>query len=270
MRPTTATRPVPTTVLIALTLALAVAGLAAPPGATAVAADAAGTKVLSGTILGRDGRAVNALIGFDVLDRRGRFIDLNGRAGYSAYLIVNPTASDQGERRRPGTSWQVAWSLRLPANADHVFIEAYAKSPHPRNPHIQTATPDSRRRYGLAMRRPIPANAHGVNIRLPLVCGRGGNTGGIKGRVTRHGRLLQPTSADAWSAAPDSNTRIMSWNLAVGLPAGHLYQGRYNYVLPYLLPGQPYDLWITAGGVTKKLRVRDVAPCRGTVVNVAF
>ena len=75
---------------LAVSLAI-VGGLAAAQPAAATS-----TKTMSGTIDGSDGRAVNALIGFDIHDKNGRKIDMNGKAAYSAYKVINPTLPSTG------------------------------------------------------------------------------------------------------------------------------------------------------------------------------
>ena len=93
---------------------------------------------MSGTIDGSDGRAVNALIGFDILDKNRRRIDMNGRAAYSAYKIINPTLPSTGGSRTGRTT---TWTLSgIPANAAYVYIEVYPKQRHPSNPRISRPT----------------------------------------------------------------------------------------------------------------------------------
>jgi hypothetical protein len=239
-------------------------------GAVAAAAPAAAaTKVISGTVDGADGRAVNALVAFDVLDKDKRRIDLNGAGAYSHYIIVNPTLPATGAPKTGST--RTTWSVNLPAHAVWVYIEVYPKAPHPRNPNIQLKTDQTR--YGQALRRALPAASRGVQLRLPVVCGQpGGTTGGIKGRVTKGGRLVQADRVRAWSTAPDhaANRAILGWNMGQGLAANKLYQGYYNHVVPNLASGQGYYLWVTEAGVTKKIKVARVNRCQGTVVNVRF
>jgi hypothetical protein len=250
--------------ILRLALPLALLGCLAP-----AAPASAATKVISGTIDGADGQAVNALVAFDILDKNKHKIDLNGAGAYSHYIIVNPTLPATGAPKSGST--RTTWSVNLPASAVWVYIEVYPKAPHPRNPNIQLKTDQTR--YGQALRRALPAASHGVQLRLPVVCAQpGGTTGGIKGRVTKRGKLVQADRVRAWSTAPDfaANRLILGWNMGQGLDANHLYQGYYNFVVPNLASGQGYYLWVTEGSVTKKVKVARVNRCQGAVVNVAF
>jgi hypothetical protein len=250
--------------ILRLVLPVALLGCFLIPATPASAA----TKVISGTIDGADGQAVNALVAFDVLDKNKHKIDLNGAGAYSWYIIVNPTLPVTGAAKSGST--RTTWSVNLPANAVWVYIEVYPKAPHPRNPNIQLKTDQTR--YGQALRRALPAASRNVQLRLPVVCGQpGGTTGGIKGRVTKRGKLVQAERVRAWSTAPDSaaNRTILGWNMGKAY-AGSLYQGYYNFVVPNLASGQGYYLWVTEGSVTKKVKVARVNRCQGTVVNVAI
>jgi len=243
---------------LAVSLAI-VGGLAAAQPA------AASTKTMSGTIDGSDGRAVNALIGFDIHDKNGRKIDMNGKAAYSAYKVINPTLPSTGGSKAGRTT---TWTLSgIPANAAYVYIEVYPKQKHPSNPRIQLKTDQTR--YGMALRRALPASSRGVQLRLPLVCGNvGALTGGIKGRVTKGGKLVTASRVRAWSIAPDkaSSKKILGWNMG----QAKMYQGYYNYVIPNLAVNQGYTVWVTYGGRTIKKTVRNVSVCKGSVMNFAF
>jgi hypothetical protein len=249
--------------ILRIVLPIALLGCVLPASPAAAAG-----KVMSGTIDGADGRAVNALVAFDVLDANKRKIDLNGAAAYSWYMIVNPTLPATGAPKS-GTT-RTTWSLNLPVNAVYVYVEVYPKAPHPSNPNIQLRTDQTR--YGQALRRALPAASSGVQLRLPVVCAQGGSTGGLKGRVTMGGRLVQADRVRAWSTAPDfaANRVILGWNMGQALDASHLYQGYYNFVVPNLASGQGYTLWVTEGAVTKKVTVARVNRCVGTLANVAF
>jgi len=106
-----------------------------------------------------------------------------------------------------------------------------------------------------------------------VVCGQpGGTTGGIKGRVTKAGRLVQADRVRAWSTAPDSaaNRAILGWNMGKAYASNRLYQRYYNFVVPNLASGQGYVLWVTEGSVTRKVKVARVNRCQGSVVTVRF
>ena len=121
----------------------------------------------------------------------------------------------------------------------------------------------------MALRRALPANSRGVQLRLPLICGNvGALTGGIKGRVTKGGRTVSASRVVAWSTAPDSagNKKILGWNMG----QVRSYQGYYNYVIPNLAVNQGYTVWVTYGGRTIKKKVSNVSVCKGTVLNFSF
>src|SRR3954462_1720170 len=105
--------------------ALAVFALLAGLVSLATPAQAA-TRVVSGTILGSDGRAVDVFIGFDLKDSSGRTIDKNGclatRCGLHGYGItkrLNGTLAATGSASRTG--YATAWSITVPSNTAHMF-----------------------------------------------------------------------------------------------------------------------------------------------------
>jgi hypothetical protein len=248
------------------TLAVPAALLAILPAQSALAA----TRTMTGTIEGSDGRAVNVMIAFDVHRRNGTKIDINGGGGYSATISLNKQVPVTGAAKGPGKV--TTWSLTMPSDAAYVYIEVYPKSPHASGqPYMQG--PTSQYRYGQALRRALPAGSRNVALRLPLKCGfTGGVTGGIKGRVTKGGHLVQPDRVRAWSTATDSpaNTKILGWNMGKSYASTGLYQGHYNYVVPNLAPGQGYTVWVTEGGRTITKKVANVATCKGTALNFSF
>jgi hypothetical protein len=246
--------------------AVSAALLAVLPAQGALAA----IRTMTGTIEGSDGRAVNALIAFDIHRRNGTKIDLNGGGGYSATIAVNRQVPVTGAAKGPGKV--TTWSLRMPADAAYVYIEVYGKSPHASG-HPSMQGPSSQHRYGYALRRALPAASRNVALRLPVRCGyAGGLTGGVKGRVTKAGRLVTPSRVRAWSTATDSaaNRKILGWNMGRAYGASGLYQRYYNMAVHNLAAGQGYTVWVTYGGRTITKKVRNVATCKGTVLNFAF
>jgi hypothetical protein len=242
-----------------------VAALAAPFvfAAPAHAACATTTKTLSGTLGGTDGRYVNALIGFDIVDYAGNHID--GRAGsknygcggfhgYGTFIRFNDTTPPDGSYS-VGTK---QWKVTLPGNTKYVHIEVYPMSPNYGGV--------NETRYGHAYRRKVPVPYGTVaNIRLPLVCAAGGNLGGISGWVTKNGVKTTANIVGAWSLSPDSNSfqPILGWNTGRSSSTGY-------YVIPNLMSGQSYTVIVEKDGVTKQPYNVKVNACKNTYLPVAF
>jgi hypothetical protein len=241
---------------------LAGALAAAVPSSRANAACAAtNRKSISGDVRGSNGRAVNVLIGLDVLDRYGRHIKLDGclgGSGYTTHLPLNQELPPDGD-----SSGQFAWRVLLPANAATAWIETY-----PKNQHGLTDTSY----FGGSMRRKV-AVGPGVNLRLPVVCGRtGGLTGGVHGYVTLHGRRIKADRAIAWSMYPDTDPRTKILGFAIGSGADNGFYSIYK-----LARNQRYDVRITvtnpANGHRDTKRLVNVpvgGTCHNTPLNVAF
>lgn len=237
--------------------------LAVLPAQSAMAA----TKTMTGTIEGADGRAVNFMLGFDVHRADGSKIDLDGDGtGYSKKIYGNSSMNVNGAPKSSSTV--TTWSLTMPSDAANVWIEVYPNRPVGVTPYQPPQT-----RYGPSMRRGLPPTSRNVALRLPVKCGfAGGTTGGIKGRVTKAGRVVTPVRTRAWSLAPDSatNTKILGWNMGVQYATTSLYQGYYSYVVPNLASAQGYVVWVTVGTTTIRKKISSVSACKGTTVNFAF
>jgi hypothetical protein len=240
------------------------AGLALIAGVLAVAmpADAAG-RVVSGTIFGADGRAVDAFIGFDLKDSANRTIDKNGCLattcglhGYGITLRLNGTVPATGGDPTVHTT---AWSITVPANAAHAFIEVYPFSPGTYGHTDET-------RYGHAYRRNLSIPyASRINLRLPLVCSQGGTTGAITGRATVGGSAATLKRVATWSLGADNNrpAPILGWNVGTASTG--------TFTLPNLPAGQKYQVLATSpSGVMKRYYDVQVNSCRTTTLNVAF
>lgn len=247
-------RRVPAAVAV-LALAAGLLGLASP-------AQAAG-RVVSGTIYGSDGRAVDAFLGFDLKDASNRTIDKNGCLatscglhGYGITLRVNGTVPATGAAPAGHT---VSWSITVPSNTAHMFIEVY-----PFSSGTYGHTDESR--YGHSYRRnlaiPYPAR---INLRLPLICSQGGTTGAISGRATVGGAATTLKRIATWSLGADNNgpTPILGWNIGTATNG--------SFTLPNLPAGQKYQVLATApNGTLKRYYDVQVNSCRTTTLNVAF
>ncbi|MCW2679582.1 MAG: hypothetical protein JWM62_983 [Frankiales bacterium] len=252
-----------TACLVALVLLLA--GLAAvPAGAT--------SQTLTGTIYGSDGRAVNALIGFDLKDELGRTLGATGCVqsaicrvdGYAITRRVNAQLPPAGstETRR----WATTWSVTVPSNTARVYVEVYPQGPG-------DAGVDQRR-YGSSYRRNLPVPYGGrVNLRLPLGCGAGGDAGYVNGYSTVDGKRTELKRVTAFSMEEDNNGPSPVLGFQIGTTESNGY-----YTLPHLsagavggAAGQRYQVIATApdGRVKRFYGVR-VVGCRGTPLNIVF
>lgn len=261
-----------TAALLACASVLALAG-AAPAGA------AAGDKTLSGTVLGVDGRAVSALIGFDLRDSQGRTLGASGCVrspscpvdGYAVTRRVNFELGATGSRDT--RSHDTAWSVSLPAETARVYVEV-----HPQG--ARYAGADSAR-YGASFRRnlPVPYPPGRVALRLPLVCkpadGGSGTAGYVNGYAKdRDGKRLPLSRITAFSMEPDSNALRPLLGVGVGRvePNGYFrIDDLVSDVAPGQRAGQRYQLIATAedGEVRRVYGVR-VSACKGTARNVVF
>jgi hypothetical protein len=242
--------------------ALAVVALVAGLLALAAPAQAAG-RVVSGTIYGSDGRAVDAFLGFDLKDSSGRTIDKNGclatRCGLKGYGITLRLNGDVPATGAAPAGHKVTWSITVPADTARMFIEVY-----PFSSGTYGHTDESR--YGHSYRRniPIPYPAR-INLRLPLICAAGGTTGAISGRATVGGAPATLKRVATWSLGADNNSPnpILGWNIGTA--------SNGSFLLPNLPAGQKYQVLATApSGVVKRYYDVQVNSCRTTTLNVAF
>jgi hypothetical protein len=247
--------------LLVPALLAGVLAVAVPASRADAACAATNRKSISGSVRGSDGRVVNVFIGLDVLDSSGQHIRLDGchgGSGYTAYQHLNRTLPASG-----GSSGQVAWRFALPANAATAWIETYPKNP--------SGTTDTTY-FGGSMRRKV-AIGSGVNLRLPVVCGRtGGLTGGVHGYVTLHGQRIKADRAIAWSMYPDTDPRNKILGFAIGSGADNGFYSIYK-----LARNQRYDVRITVTSPTSghraTKRIVNVlvgGTCHNTPLNVAF
>ena len=242
-------------VLIAL-----LAGILAVPAPAAAGEGGA----IFGAIDGSDGRAVNALIGFDFLDAQGRRLRRDGcvqspecpLVGYASVLNINEKLPAEGSTDREAHA--TTWRMDLPAGTAQVFIEAY-----PRENYRTTET-----RYGHAMRHSVKLPHPGpVDVHLPLVlCGEGGTVGSLSGNAVRGDAPLPLKRVVAWGLDPYDVVQrpIVGWNIGTARSDG-------TFVVPNLPPDQRYQVWLTAedGSVKKTF---GVVPrrCTDTAFTVPF
>lgn len=256
--------------LLAALAALALVGVLAAP---ATAAD----KVLSGTLVGADGRAVSALLGFDLKDSEGRALGASGCVkspscpveGYAVTrrvgFDVGPTGADPA---RNGTSWSVA----LPQEADRVYGEVF--------PQGRGYAGTDMRRYAASYRRNLDLPYGGqVRLRLPLVCGPddvGGQVGYVNGYAYEGDtdERVPLRRLTAYSMEPDTNGPSPVLGLGVGTAERNGYFRVANLASGEAAgqrEGQRYQLIATAmdGRVQRVFSVR-VRDCRGTTANIRF
>lgn len=240
-------------------LRIALVGLAslALPIAVATparAACASTTKTLTGRLDGEDGRYVDALLGFDIIDRYGHHLDgrpgsssygCSGFAGYGQTLWLNTNLAATGATSGGTKTWKVV----LPGNTARVDIEVYPRRPN------KGSTDESR--FGHAYRRDVPVPySTTANIRLPLVCAVGGSTGSFQGWVTKGGVHTKPDFVGAWSTAADSNSYapILGWNVGSARSDGY-------YKIPNLKTGQEYTILVQLAGRTQQRYHYTVSKC---------
>jgi hypothetical protein len=247
-------------------IALTSAALLAAPIALAPSAHAScttTTKVMTGRIAGEDGRFVDAMLGFDIMDSAGRHLDGRsgsanyGCAGYHGYgqlLRVNRDLPAAGST----TSGTKDWKVVLPGNTAFVHIEVYPRAAG------DGGTDESR--YGHALRRKVRVPyGQNVNIRLPLVCAAGGKTGAINGWATQNGVRVQADRVAAWSLATDTNTMtpILGWNVGYTRSNGY-------FAVPNLPSGQTYTVQVSRAGKTLQPYNIRVDACKNTYLAAKF
>jgi hypothetical protein len=248
-------------VRIVLVLVALLAGLVAAPVASAQEEP----QLLSGAIRATDGRAVNALIGFDFLDEQGRKIRRDGCVqspecpfvGYGGVLRVNENLPAEGAVDPSG--WTTSWTMQAPPGTVQVFLEAY-----PQNASYKT----DESRYGHAMRHSVKLPTDGpVDVLLPLVlCDEGGTVGSITGTAVKEGAPHSVRRVVAWSLdAYDPETRpVLGWNIGTARADG-------TSVVPNLPPDQRYQVWLTAeDGTVRKTFGVAVNTCAETRMEVSF
>ncbi len=280
----TARRSSPLPLALAACLALVGAVLAATPAAAvAPGCTAARPTALGGGIQGIDGRALNAVVGIDLVDASGARVDRDGRPvtapGYVYRDRVNPTTSPDGSDDPSLTrTWgdpATSGDLCVATKVAKAYLEVY-----PQNEARYSVTTKSR--YALAAHHAQTLRAGARNdvlLRLPLVRRLGGQVGYVAGYVTYRGAAVDPAKLvirvfprragsecgiEGFSAAPDQKfvtggrTRYVSDDIAGGRCGA---------------PSQTYDVRITCscGGTPIVRRTfLEVASGKGTPFSVAF
>lgn len=224
-----------------------------------------GPKTISGTLRGADGRFVDVMLGFDIIDASGHKIRADGRRltepGYGAIQRLNYCVASDGAVHATdgcrGAQLSDHWSQRLPSNASVVYIEAYPKAPTPGNWLDQDgySGPDPGKTdqsvYGMSYRRSVPVDgsgASGIRLLLPTVCGRsGGSTGEIWGHLYRNGKPWHATSGstNAWATSAEAS-RVL------GMGVGRVDPGQGTYHIRNLHAGSRYTIVASIDGVQRQ------------------
>ena len=248
----------------AVVTGLCVLGLVVGP-APGTPAGAHDGVLLHGAITGEDGRAVNALLGFDFMDSAGRRLRRDGcpispqcpLVGYASVVRVNPRLTALGSTNV--SEHEMSYAVEPPTATARVFVEVY-----PQNDRRRT----DETRYGHAMRHSVEVPlSDTLDFRLPLTdCGDGGSVGNIVGTASRDGAALPLARVVAWSSDLHSSQDrpILGWNVGT-VSAGA------TFVVPNLPPLQRYAVWLTAkDGSTARLTDVEVSPCTDTSVQAVF
>jgi hypothetical protein len=244
-----------------------------------------GSKTISGTVRGADGRFVDVMLGFDIIDASGHKIRADGKPvtepGYGAIQRLNYCVPSTGAAHATatcgGTRLSDRWSQKLPSNASIVYIEAYPKAPTPGNWLKQDgySGPDpgktDQRTYGMSYRRAVPvggSGASGLQLLLPAVCGRsGGSTGEIWGQLYRDGKLWKAKggSTNAW-ATSDATSRLL------GMGVGRVDPRRGTYRIRNLHAGSRYTIVAAVDGLHRQWLGRQptVRACSATRFDLYF
>ncbi|MEO6203932.1 MAG: hypothetical protein ABIO67_00890 [Mycobacteriales bacterium] len=255
-------RALPRPALVLVTALASLVAMLAGPGAPS--AHAEGTYNIGGVINAIDGRAVNALIGIDLQDASGQALDRNGCVRSSACpipsygVVVNVNRTLPPEGSADTSTATIRWNATIPANTANVYIEVYPKN----EKGVTTET-----RYGHAMRHNVQTPTFDdIDLRLPLICSAGGDTGEVSGQATKNGAPITLTRAIAWSIDryDPVGRPTLGWNVGTVGTDG-------TYVVPNLPPNQRYQVWTTTseGERHKEIGV-SVNPCATTVSDVDF
>lgn len=251
---------------LALSCVLAASPLTVTQSATAAACTTR-TRTITGTILGQDGRFVDAMLGFDLMRVTSAGVQhINGRVGSSGYgcagyrgygqvLRVNPDVPATGST----TVGSSTWSVVIPANVNQVIVEVYPKAAGP-------DSPVDDRRYGGALRWKVPIPyGKPIHIRLPAGCGTGGRNGYIAGYGYKGSTRVKLDRVVAWSTAKDNYAQ----KPILGFKIGHTYDNGV-FKIRQLAPGQAYTVIYSYGGRSIQKFGIYVHPCKGTTASIRF
>jgi hypothetical protein len=254
------TRLVSSLIAVALT-AGAVSLTQAAPASAACAAKS--SHYLGGTMTGQDGRDINAQVSFDIVDRLGRSIDMNGcvTRSYGMTIWMNKNVSGNGVAHSAQTV--NAWRINnLPANAVAAWIEVYTRTNAGKLCPTCDGTVDTHR-YGFVNRRAVKLNNANLRLIAPLNCSAGGQSGSIQGYLmdSAH-RPVAFSAIHVWSTlTPDGSKPLQGWGMAV------ITKGYYK--IDNLASGQSYAMLASYAGKSLPRRVVKVTACHGTALSLA-
>jgi len=237
-------------------------------------------RVLAGTLTGQDGLALNATIGFDMLDSHGRKINLDTgcvTTGYSTVVQLNHYISGRGAP--VGTPMTSAASKYIPAKDEgvttthfritgipaavtNVWIETYPRSFNGSPCGLTCAGPLDNTKYGQSNVRALPLHSGTTTVSLtaPTTKAFGGSTGSIKMRLVHNGHLVGADHVYAYSTGKNL-VRLQGWGIGRA-------QGDGSYLVPALASNQPYVVWSYFGNRIVKHSGVYVHPKTMTTVTV--
>ncbi|MGI8417547.1 MAG: hypothetical protein ACR2P2_15380 [Nakamurella sp.] len=195
-------------------------------------------RTFSGSLVGQDGLAVNATIGFNLRDAHGNNIDLaTGCAvsGYGAIVQLNHYISWSGakigsvQRDSKGAAQGAVsanWVLsHLPANVTNIWIETYVRSYTGSPCGMRCAGTGNVTKYGRTNRREVkiafPQAV--VHLTAPTTPAYGGQTGSIMVRLVN--RLNQPMNYNTCNGTTVTRSCVQVNAWSTYTPEGHVTEG---------------------------------------------
>jgi len=204
---------------------------------------------IRGSVVGSDGRSVDAVLGVDLSNSAGVKVAPDGvptgSADYSATFSFNHDLPATGTA---APNQERDWYLCVSPEVKKAYYELYPKGP--------SGTDESR--YGETVYQYVDTSVIGdynVGLRLPLTYANGGNTGNVQGYVWCAGRPVKATTLRAWSDEPGWACGIRSF-AASGASAEDGY-----YTIQNLAAGQ---CWAPA----QATRIYVYGECNGAVREV--
>jgi peptide/nickel transport system substrate-binding protein len=229
-----------------------------------------GAKVLAGTVDGRDGRALNALVGVHAFAADGRRLDAEGSPAppglpWTTTVRLNRYLPAEGRDPVPGDV--TTFTVHLPAAAERGTVEVHPLSPAG----LTVQTRYASTRVPFEGGGPWPALA----LELPLVCDRrraqaagaeplpgGQGTGRISGGLRAAGVPVLGSRGTAWALAPNQEG---IW----GFAAGSIFSSG-AYTTQELAGGTRYELRVTCNHTTARVVGVGVRACTATTVDLDF
>lgn len=217
------------------------------------------TRNIAGTLKGKDGLGLNATIGFDLLDSRGRHVDARTgctASGYGALLQLNHYVSDlgapigsemtsaQGQDEGPVTA---SFSVNdIPSNVKTVFVETYTRKYTGSPCGLTCAGTTSNYKYGNVNRMFLPvAQTSNLNLIADTTKQFGGDTGTIQVFVPTTGKV----SVHAWSMSIKGNVSDEGWGTGTQSSSN-----KHIWTIPALSPNQEYTMIV--GGYAQKYHIK--------------